>query len=210
MKVRISLLTILFYIPLVSSTGWYWDTTVQYNTDDNYSTVEGTGWTTAVAILQNNSSVMLAGTFTRYSGELPQFSNFADIIATNGTSEELEREFTQVTGFTINQTTNDTWIFAGTVINPVLPTGDGHFEVALFSSYDYDTYFFFVNTTSLIDDSCLPSTIANASVTTTTSTSSTTTTPAGEVKGDSNGGGIVSDFELLSYIGEWVSGNVSD
>jgi len=226
MKDRIPILITLFCVTLVSSTGWYWDTAVQYNTDDNYSTIEGTGWTTAAAILNNDSSVTLAGTFTMYSGALPQFADLADIIATNGTSEELEREITSPGGFKINQTTNDTWTFAGTLINPVLPTEDGHFEVALFSSYNSAIYFFFVNTTSLIDDHYLPSTIANASTTTsttststtststtstsTTSTSTTSTTIETEVTGDSNGDGIVSDFELLDYINEWVQGSVSD
>ena len=61
-------------------------------------------------------------------------------------------------------------------------------------------------------------TSTSTSTTTTTSTTTfccvvtttTSTTIAGDLKGDTDGNGTVSDFELLNYINLWVNGQVGD
>jgi len=55
----------------------------------------------------------------------------------------------------------------------------------------------------------LTSTTSTTTTSTTTSTTSTTTTVI-YLKGDANGDGVVSDFELLDYIDEWADGLVGD
>jgi len=60
------------------------------------------------------------------------------------------------------------------------------------------------------DDGTTGCTYACAATTTTTTSTSTTTTVSGALKGDADGDGTVTDFELLSYIDTWVSGAVTD
>jgi|GEM_PF-5434816 len=163
----------IFFISNGHATEWTWSKDVQFNTDDNYETVEGTGKTTAIAILNEDGSIAVEGKFVKYSGKLSSFVNVADVIATDGLYTPLQRRSMSAGGFSIYQTSSDTWEFKGRVYNAILPKNNGHFEVALFSNYNNKPYYFFVNTESPIDEHYLPSLDYREITTTTISTSTT-------------------------------------
>lgn len=158
------------------ATNWTWDIDVQFNTDDDYETVEGTGKTTATALLNEDGSVTVTGEFVKHSGKLPKFVNAADVIATDGFNKALQKRSMSAGGFSIYQVREDIWKFEGRVYNPLLPENNGHFEVALFSNYNNKPYYFFINSNSPIDKHYLPSTGYGETIPTTATTTTTTTT----------------------------------
>jgi len=155
-KIILPPIIVLIVCGVASAQIWEWNARVQFNVDDDYTTVDGTGYVNATATLEGNV-IVVDGRFVKISGKLPEFANFADVIATDGMERALEKRTTSAGSFTITQIDKETWTFHGVVSDPVLPINNGHFEVALFSIYNGKPYYFFLNTDSPIDGHYLPS-----------------------------------------------------
>jgi len=134
--------------------GWFFDSDFQYNLDNNYATVEGTGRIRGTASLSDAGlSVQAELTFNGPSvAVIPELY----LIATDGPDRELAQQLVDPQYFSYSQVGPNTYRFSGSVPDVIKPINDGHYEVSILIPYGAEKYQFFVNTDSLINKYYFP------------------------------------------------------
>jgi murein DD-endopeptidase MepM/ murein hydrolase activator NlpD len=140
------------------------DSDFQYNLDDNYGTVEGTGHLSGVATL-SAGTLSIEGQIT-INGPLPSTIPEVYLIATDGSDKEFAKQVIDLSGFSYTQIDPNTYSFSGQIPNVIQPINNGHYEAEAKITYDTAKYEFFVNAPSLINSHYLPLTILLAPPTT--------------------------------------------
>jgi len=133
---------------------WVFDSDFQYNLDDDYRTVEGTGHLAGKATL-SDGTLSVEGQIT-ISGPLPSTIPEVYLVATDGPDKELAKQAVDLTGFSYWQTGPNTYNFTGQIPNVIQPINNGHYEIQALITYDAAKYEFFVDTTSLINSHYFP------------------------------------------------------
>jgi len=133
---------------------WLFDSDFQYNIDDNYKTVEGTGHLRGKATL-SAGTLFIEGQVT-VSGPLPSAIPEVYLIATDGTNKEFAKQAVDLSRFSYWQTGTNTYNFTGQMPNVIQPINNGHYEASALITYNIAKYEFFINTASLIDSHYLP------------------------------------------------------
>jgi hypothetical protein len=133
---------------------WSFETDFQYNLDDNYGTVEGTGHLKGTATL-SAGILSIEGQIT-LNGPLPATVPEVYLIATDGPDKELAKQAVDLSGFSYWQTVPNTYNFTGQIPNVIQPINNGHYEVSALITYNTGKYEFFVNTNSRISTHYLP------------------------------------------------------
>ena len=133
---------------------WSFDSDFQYNLDDNYETVEGTGHLSGSATL-SDGTLSIEGQAT-LTGPLPSAIPEVYIIATDGQDKELTKKIVDLTYFSYWQIGPNTYGFSGTIPDAPQPINNGHYEVSALITYNSQKYQFFINTNSLINSHYLP------------------------------------------------------
>jgi len=133
---------------------WLYDSDFQYNLDDSYGTVEGTGHLGGVATL-SAGTLSIGGQIT-INGPLPSGVPEVYLIATDGQDKELAKQAVDLSGFSYWQTATNTYNFTGQIPNVIQPINNGHYEASALITYNTAKYEFFVNTASLINNHYLP------------------------------------------------------
>jgi parallel beta-helix repeat protein len=133
---------------------WLFDSDFQYNLDDDYATVEGTGHLSGTATF-SAGILSIEGQIT-LNGSLPSAVPEVYLIATDGQDKELAEQAVDLSGFSYWQTGSNTYNFTGQIPNVIQPTNNGHYEVSALITYNAGKYEFFVNTTSLINNHYFP------------------------------------------------------
>jgi parallel beta-helix repeat protein len=133
---------------------WLFDSDFQYNLDNNYGTVEGTGHLTGKATL-SAGTLSIDGQIA-LNGALPSGVPEAYLIATDGQDRELAKQAVDLSGFSYWQTGTNTYNFTGQITNVIQPINNGHYEASALITYNTAKYEFFVNTASLINSHYFP------------------------------------------------------
>jgi PKD repeat protein len=133
---------------------WLFDGDFQYNLDNNYGTVEGTGHLSGKAAL-SAGSLSIGGQIT-INGPLPTTVPEVYLIATDGPDKELAKQAVDLSGFSYWQTGTNTYNFTGQIPNVIQPINNGHYEAQALITYNTAKYEFFVNTASLINSHYFP------------------------------------------------------
>jgi parallel beta-helix repeat protein len=136
---------------------WLFDSDFQYNLDDDYGTVEGTGHLTGKATL-SAGTLTVEGQIT-INGPLPSTVPEVYLIATDGPDKELVKQAVDLSGFSYWQTGPNTYNFTGQIPNVIQPINNGHYEVEAIITYKGAKYEFFINTASLINSHYFPLTL---------------------------------------------------
>ena len=133
---------------------WSFDSDFQYNLDDDYETVEGTGHLSGSATL-SDGNLSIEGQVT-INGPLPSAIPEVYLIATDGQDRELSKKIVDFTYFSYWQKGPNTYGFSGTVPDAPQPINNGHYEVSALITYGGTKYEFFINTVSLINSHYFP------------------------------------------------------
>ena len=133
---------------------WCFDSDFQYNLDDNYGTIEGTGHLRGLATL-SDGILSIEGQVT-INGPLPSEVPEVYLIATDGQDKELTNQTVDLGYFSYWQTDPNTYNFSGQVPNVIQPINNGHYEASALITYNVAKYQFFVNTASLINNHYFP------------------------------------------------------
>ena len=141
-------------IPTPPIQAWSFDSDFQYNLDDDYATVEGTGHLTGKATL-SAGNLSIEGQIT-LNGALPSGVPEVYLIATDGQDKELAKQAVDLSGFSYWQTAANTYNFTGQIPNVIQPINNGHYEAQALITYNAAKYEFFVNTASLINNHYFP------------------------------------------------------
>jgi ABC-type transport system substrate-binding protein len=133
---------------------WLFDSDFQYNLDDDYGTVEGTGHLSGKATL-SAGNFSIEGQIT-LNGPLPAMIPEVYLIATDGQDKELAKQAVDLNGFSYWQTGPNTYNFTGQIPNVIQPMNNGHYEAQALITYNTAKYEFFINTASLINSHYFP------------------------------------------------------
>jgi parallel beta-helix repeat protein len=133
---------------------WFFDSDFQYNLDDNYGTVEGTGHLSGTATL-SAGILSVEGQIT-LNGPLPSGVPEVYLTATDGQDKELAKQTVDLSSFSYWQTAPNTYNFTGQIPNVTQPINNGHYEAQALITYNAAKYEFFVNTASLINSHYFP------------------------------------------------------
>ena len=133
---------------------WLFDSDFQYNLDDDYGTVEGSGHLSGKATL-SDENLSIEGQIS-LSGALPSGVPEVYLIATGGQDKELAKQAVDLSGFSYWQTGTNTYNFSGQIPNVIQPINNGHYEAQALITYNTEKYEFFVNTASLINNHYFP------------------------------------------------------
>jgi uncharacterized protein YraI len=133
---------------------WLFDSDFQYNLDDNYGTIEGTGHLSGTATL-SAKTLSIEGQIT-LNGDLPSGVPEVYLVATDGQDKELAKQAVDLSGLSYWQTGPNTYNFTGQILNVIQPINNGHYEAQALITYNAAKYEFFVNTASLINNHYFP------------------------------------------------------
>ena len=133
---------------------WSFDSGFQYNLDNNYETVEGTGHISGSATLSDGT--LSIGGQVNINGPLPSAIPEVYLIATDGQDKELSKKIVDLTHFSYWQTGPNTYSFSGTIPDAPQPINNGHYEVSALITYGGTKYHFFINTASKISKHYFP------------------------------------------------------
>jgi len=133
---------------------WIFQKHFQYNLDNNYETIEGTGFLKGKIILSGGN--LSAEGEIILNGPLPVNIPEVYLITTNGPNKELTKQLIEIRNFHYSQQNSSTFSFSGQIINVVQPINNGHFEISAQVNYDAIKYEFFLNTNSQINNHYLP------------------------------------------------------
>jgi parallel beta-helix repeat protein len=129
---------------------WSFDTDFQYNLDDDYGTVEGTGHSVGEVTLFAET-LFVEGEVT-IDGPLPTATPTIYLIATDGLKRESTSSEISFELISYSQIATSTFLFSATIQNPILPINNGHYELYL----EIGGKLFFINTNSKINKNYLP------------------------------------------------------
>jgi parallel beta-helix repeat protein len=129
---------------------WSFDTDFQYNLDDDYGTVEGTGHSVGEVTLFAET-LFVEGEVT-IDGPLPTATPTIYLIATDGLKKESTSSEISFNLISYSQVATSTFLFSATIQNPILPINNGHYELYL----EIGGKPFFINTNSKINKNYLP------------------------------------------------------
>ena len=133
---------------------WIFQKHFQYNLDNNYETIEGTGSLKGKIILSGGN--LSAEGEIILNGPLPVNIPEVYLITTNGPNKELTKQLIEIRNFHYSQQNSSTFSFSGQIINVVQPINNGHFEISAQVNYDAIKYEFFLNTNSQINNHYFP------------------------------------------------------
>jgi len=133
---------------------WLFDTDFQYNLDDDYGNVEGTGHLTGKATF-SAGALTVEGQIT-INGPLPSVIPEVYLVSTDGPDKELAKQSVDISRFSYWQIGPNTYSFTGQIPNVIQPINNGHYEVEAIITYKGAEYEFFINTASLINSHYFP------------------------------------------------------
>jgi parallel beta-helix repeat protein len=136
---------------------WLFDSDFQYNLDDDYGNVEGTGHLTGKVTL-SAGALTVEGQIT-INGPLPSAIPEVYLVSTDGPDKELAKQSVDISRFSYWQIGPNTYSFTGQIPNVIQPINNGHYEVEAIITYKGAEYEFFINTASLINSHYFPLTL---------------------------------------------------
>jgi parallel beta-helix repeat protein len=142
------------WTPTPSVQTWLFDSDFQYNLDDDYGTVEGTGHLSGTATL-TAGTLSIEGQIT-INGPLPSAIPEVYLVSTDGPDKELAKQSVDISRFSYWQIGPNTYNFTGQIPNVIQPINNGHYEVEAIITYKGAKYAFFINTASLINSHYFP------------------------------------------------------
>ena len=133
---------------------WSFDSDFQYNLDDDYGSVEGSGHLRGKASL-SAGSLSIEGQIT-LNGLLPSQVPEFYLVATDGQDRELAKQAVDLGGFSYRQIGPNTYNFTGKIPDVTPPINNGHYEAQALITYNANKYDFLVNTLSRINTHYFP------------------------------------------------------